>query len=96
MSINKAHSNVFNCACLSENLAHHFSFHFSLRGSPVPENTDNAKEANSLWEHDSAPHTEIFPSVTWHNSLCDLLIQDTNKSEGPGPIIARGILKPSQ
>lgn len=62
----------------------------------MPENTDNAKEANSLWEHDSAPHTEIFPSVTWHNSLCDLLIQDTNKSEGPGPIIARGILKPSQ
>lgn len=94
MSINKAHSNVFNCACLSENLPHHSSFHFSLKGSPVPENTDMPRKPIPCGSMN--PHAEIFPSVTWHNSVCDLLIQAINKREGPRPIVARGILKPSQ
>lgn len=85
-SANKAHSNVFNCACLSENLAHHSSFHFSLRGSPVPENTDVPRKPIPCGGM-TLLHTDIFPSVTWHNSVCDLKIQNINKRDEPGPIV---------
>lgn len=78
MNTNKAHSNVFNCACLSGNLAHHSSFHFSLRGSPLPENTDVPRKPIPCGGM-TLLHTDIFPSVTWHNSVCDLKIQNINE-----------------
>lgn len=84
-SVNKADLNVFNRACLSQNLAHRSSFCFSLRVTSAWKHW-YAKEANSLWEHDCAPHTEISPSVTWHSSVCDLLIQNINREE-LGPIV---------
>lgn len=90
MSINKARSDVFNIACLSGNLAHHSSFYFSLGGSLVPENTDMPRKPIP---HGSMTllHTDIFPSVTWHNSVCDLKIQNINKREEPGPTVLQAV-----
>lgn len=56
------------------------------RGSLVPENTDMPRKPVPCGSV-TLLHTDIFPSVTWHNSVCDLKIQNINKREEPGPTV---------
>lgn len=52
----------------------------------MPENSDMPRKPIPRGSM-TLLHTDIFPSVTWHNSVCDLKIQNINKGEDPGPIV---------